>query len=183
LINISTDKIIRCQNGDATAFKQIYEETNNFVYSLAIRLLWQHEEAKDVVQESYIRVWKNIHKYNVELKFTTWLYKIVTNLCYDQLKKRKRKSKIFEQTNNNTEILSKEDIRKHYEDNETISRIAALSSQLTPKQKVVFVLRDLQDLDMDDVIRISGLSSGSVKSNLYLARKNIRKKLEYENEM
>lgn len=183
MINISHDIIIRCQKGDISAFRQLYEETNTFVYSLAIRLLCHNEEAKDIVQECYIRVWKHFYKYRPEIKITTWLYKIVTNLCYDQLKKRKRKLKVVENSYDFAETVSHEDIILDYENSETVLKIAKLCNSLTPKQKIVFVLRDLYDQSMDDVVRISGLSKSSIKSNLYLARQNIRKKLESEDEL
>ena len=90
------ETIIRCKSGDMSAFQSLVEEYQIYAYKLAFRLLCSEDEAKDVVQESFIRVWRHIQKYDLRSKFTTWLYKIVTNLCYDHLKARNRRTRIFQ---------------------------------------------------------------------------------------
>ena len=68
------------------------EQFQSYAYSLAFRLVLNEDNAKDIVQESFIRIWRHISNYDSNILFTTWLYKIVTNLCYDNLKSSKRRN-------------------------------------------------------------------------------------------
>ncbi len=175
------DILLRCQNNDLQAFHQVVEMYQSFAYSLALRMLCDTEDARDVVQECFIKVWQNIGQFDPNRKFTTWLYKIITNLCLDYLKARKRKHRIFSSPlNSKVENLARAEVdeEKNCMNKELIKEIKMLAEGLTPKQRIVFVLRDLQDLDIDQVVIITGLNKNKIKSNLYHARMNIRAKLE-----
>ena len=96
--NPAAELISRSRRGDLSAFRLLMESQQRYAYAVAYRLLHDTENAKDVVQEAFIRVWNNLDKYRQEVKFTTWLYKIVINLCYDKMKmesRRKRWLKLF----------------------------------------------------------------------------------------
>jgi RNA polymerase sigma-70 factor (ECF subfamily) len=75
---------------DAAAFRQLVETFQPLVFRLAFRLLCNDDEAKDIVQESFIRIWLHLHQFKHGTKFSTWLYKIACNLCYDRLRAIKR---------------------------------------------------------------------------------------------
>lgn len=175
--NPSTEIIIGCQQGSVEAFRELVAETQPFAFSFALKLLCNAEEAKDVVQEAYIRIWQNISRFDIEVKFTTWMYRIVANLCYDNLKHKKRKAKLFIENDASSDPASNENIAIKVEVKEKIEMIKKLSDGLAPKQRLVFVLRDFHDLEIKEVCDITGLSMGSVKTNLYLARKAIREKM------
>jgi len=180
LPELTDDILSRCVKGDLVAFRKLVETFQPYAYALSLRILCEPEDARDVVQESFIRVWKHLPQYDVRKKFTTWLYKIVTNLCYDLLKSRERKSKwIVPRANELQEASSPsgENPEMRCVNKDLIDRIKVLAEGLTPKQRIVFILRDLQDLAMQEVMEITGLSSSKVKSNLYHARMNIREKL------
>ena len=176
--------VIRCKSGDMKAFQLLVEEYHTYAYRLALRILCSEEEAKDVVQESFIRVWRHIQKYDLRSKFTTWLYKIVTNLCYDNLKARKRRNRLFQTDSfkmDSNLLASNDDLEKDIGDRELAEVIHNIAEELAPTQRIVFVLRDLQDISIQEVVTITGISKGAVKSNLYHARRHIRKKLEIIN--
>ena len=165
--------IKRSRAGDSLAFRQIVTGYQSYAYSLAVRLLCHEEDAKDAVQEAFIRVWKHLDRYDSTIKFSTWLYKIVTHLCYDRLRTRKRMktvSRFPDQPSDHPEKL--------YESRDLIARIRRLVHTLSAKQRLVFVLRDLQDQSVEDTARILNMSRSSVKSNLSLARKKIRERVE-----
>lgn len=175
------DTILRSQQGDLHAFQQLVEHFQNYVFVLASRLLGNEEDARDAVQETFIRVWKHIGRFNFNSKFTTWLYRIVTNLCFDRIKSQKRKNKIFDQDHEPAQLLAsagEQDVENDCIKKDLVDTIMTLSEELTPKQRVAFVLRDLQDFNMKEVAQISGMSLNSVKSNLFYARRNIRERLE-----
>lgn len=176
------DMILRSQQGDLSAFQQLVEHFQNYAFILASRLLGNEEDARDAVQEAFIRVWKHIGKFNFSSKFTTWFYRIVTNLCFDRIKAQKRNNKIFDQDQEPAHLLApagEHDVENDCIKKDLVDTIMSLSEELTPRQRVVFVLRDLQDLSMKEVAQISGMSLNSVKSNLFYARRNIRERLEH----
>jgi RNA polymerase sigma-70 factor, ECF subfamily len=173
--------ILQSRQNNAQAFRKLVEGHQNLVYSLAYRILYNEDDAKDIVQETFIRVWKHLHRFNPELKFTTWLYTIATNLCYDRLKALKR-NKGFQNIGNCTfqyiNFQSAENIETAIINSELGEIIKLFTNDLTPKQKLVFTLRDLEGIEVEEIETITGLSAEKIKSNLYLARQFIRRKLE-----
>lgn len=163
---------------DLTAFRLIVENYQALVYSLSFRLLCNEEEAKDLTQETFIRVWTNLAKYKNDKKFSTWIYSIATNLCLDKLKSAKRHL----QTESNDELMyrlvSTESADTNLLTNELAGLIQSMIDELTPKQKIVFILRYVEELDVDEIVQITGMTPEKIKSNLFLARQTIRLKLE-----
>jgi len=169
--------ITRCKHNDGNAFRQLVECHQPMLYSLAFRLLCNEEEAKDAVQESFIKVWLNLKSFDTSRKFSTWVYAIATNLCYDKLKSGKHFSKCLPAETLN-EVLSIDDVEKKMIDAELGALIATLTDELTPKQKIVFILSDLEYLSTEEIVQISGMTASQIKSNLFLARQALRKKLK-----
>lgn len=163
------------------AFKELVEYYQDYAFSLAFRLTCNDEEAKDIVQESFIKVWNHLSKFNHNTKFTTWLYKIVYNLSLDKLKANKRRKRVLveqEKVSESFNILTGEHLETEIVNKDLAAIILSLAEGLTPKQHSVFVLRDIQGFTMDEISEITSMSKGTVKSNLYYARANIREKLE-----
>ncbi len=157
------------------------EEFHGYAFAVAFRIVCNEEDARDIVQEAFIRVWKNVGRYDAGTKFTTWLYSIVTNLCLDTLRARKRRphSSADDETIQCIAATADcDDPEKIYTNREMASLIGALTENLPPTQKMVFVLRDLQELSVKEVCKILGLSESSVKTNLVYARRHIRQRLE-----
>jgi len=167
------------RQNDAQAFKKLVQAHQSMVYTLAFRLLYNEEDAKDIVQETFIRVWKHLDNFKPELKFTTWLFTIASNLCYDKLKKAKHNFSLsLDDQNLVREFISNENIESNLINTELAHIISSLTGNLTPKQKLVFTLRDLEGIEIEEITSITGLSAEKIKSNLYLARQYIRKMLE-----
>lgn len=173
-----TDLITSSKRNDEKAFRQIVECYQSMIYSLAFRILCNEEEAKDIVQETFIKVWVNLSGYQADKKFSTWLYAIATNLCLDKLKSSKHRYQTgtMDETLNN--LISSEDIEQTFINSELGDIILRLTNELTPKQKIVFTLRYLQELEIAEIVQITNLSPTKIKSNLFLARQTIRRKLE-----
>ncbi len=172
--------IERSKQCDTTAFRQLVETYQPLVFRLAFRLLCCEDEAKDIVQETFIRVWFHLHEYKSHFRFSTWIYKIACNLCYDKLRAIKRFGR-----NENLDISllarnvsSGENIEQSVINQELKDLISKLMCNLTPKQKLVFMLNDIEELELEEIKKITGMSSGKIKSNLYLARQYIRKRIE-----
>jgi RNA polymerase sigma-70 factor (ECF subfamily) len=170
--------------GDAIAFRRLVEDSQNFALSIAYKFLNNMADAEDIVQEAYIRVWKNLHRYDHDFRFKTWLGKIITNLCLDTKKSSYRKILINPVDVTTTQSASDaNETGRQLEHEELKEIIHKLAASLTEKQRAVFILRDLQQLEPDEVCTILAMSAGNLKSNLYYARMKMKNLLEeYYNE-
>jgi len=172
--------IDRCLRHERSAFRQLVEEHQHYVFALAFRVLRDEEDARDVTQEPFIRVWKKLYTYDIRTKFTTWLYTIATNLAYDQLKgnRRKRQRLSVVESSELDNIAAPTGVEARIVTRDLAEKITALAGGLPPKQQKVFILRDLQDLSVDEVARVLSMSVNSVKTNLCYARRSIREKMD-----
>lgn len=172
------DMITRCQQGDKEAFRWVVQTHQRMLFSLALKMLCDEEEAKDVVQDTFIRVWQSIRDYDPQRTFTTWLYTIASRLCLDRLK---RKSRIVpmpddEQTVRN--YAADNDSQRTLENSEWISIVRLMAEELSEKQRLVFTLCQLEGLTSEEAEEITGLDAKQIKSNLYVARQTVRKRLK-----
>lgn len=177
---IDKETIEECRNGNMHYFRKLVETTSPFAFSVALRLLGDEHQARDIVQESMITIWKTIHRMRATGSFKTWLYRIVVNKCYDQLRKRKRSPEF--NTDEKTWILIANKIYeepfKELENREAAQIINLLTEKLSPKQKAVFVLSDLEEMSNEEISAITGMSRTNVKANLHYARKRICEMVE-----
>ena len=154
------------------------QQHQRLVFSLSLKMLADEEEAKDVVQETFIRVWQRIGDYDTQKSFTTWLYTIASHLCLDRLKQMRRilplpkDEKVLQDFANN-------DSQQTLENSEWVSIVRMLAEGLSPKQKLVFTLCQMEGLPSTEVEQITGLDAKQVKSNLYVARQTIRERLKH----
>ena len=169
--------INKAKNGDSNSFAFLVKKYQQMAYNLAFRIVCDEDDAKDVVQESFIKIWKNMKRYDSKAKFSTWMYTIVTNTAIDYLRTTKKRAMI--NIDNLGEKLSDTNMENELENEELGQIIKMASDGLTTKQRLVFVLRDLQGLKSEEVGEILKLSSTSIKSNLYHARNNIREKIQH----
>jgi RNA polymerase sigma-70 factor, ECF subfamily len=172
--------INHCLEGDTDAFRNLVEAHQKFVYSAAFRLLCNDFDSEEIVQETFIRVWKNLNRFNNEMRFTTWLYKIAINLCYDRIKATNRFHNKIQFDMESSVILNQpsiENIEASVINGELAEIIRFLTNELTPKQKLVFTLTELENLTVEEITTITGLSPQKIKSNLYCAKQNIKEKL------
>lgn len=175
-IEIPYHLIQSVKKGDKQAFGRLIDNCSQYVYAVALKLLGDSEDAHDAAQESLIKVWEKINTYKSHFKFTTWLYKIVTNTCLDKLRKQNRAHQIIKQSEN-LENLNWSQESHDFEENQFIEFIRLISGKLSGKQHSVFVLHDLEELSQGEISQILGMPKGRVKSNLYHARKAIRQLL------
>lgn len=173
--------IAQSKQGDSMAFRKVVEEFQSRVFSLSFRLLCNEADASDAVQETFIRVWMHLKSFNSEMRFSTWLYKIATNICYDRIKTLKRRNNLISFNIEDAQLLNQpllENLESAIINEELGKMIHFFTNELTPKQKLVFTLRDLEGMEVEEIVTITGLSPAKIKSNLYCARQFIREKLE-----
>jgi RNA polymerase sigma-70 factor, ECF subfamily len=169
------DLIKSARSGNQQAFRLLVEAHQGLAYSIAFRFTRDEKESEDIAQEAFIKIWRNLAKYNGEYKFKTWLAKIVTNRCLDYLKSGRRKYE--------SEKKEYREPSHRYEENkleaeELKAIVLQLANQLTEKLKAVFILRDLEMLESEEVCEVLQMSAGNMKSNLYYARLKIKEGLQ-----
>ena len=171
------DIITRCQQGDKEAFRWVVQTHQRMLFSLALKMLCDEEEAKDVVQDTFIRVWQRIREYDSDKAFTTWIYTIASRLCLDRLK---RMSRIIAMPDDEMVVrrfATESDSQRVLENQEWVSIVRTMAEGLSDKQRLVFTLCQLEGLSSEEAQEITGLDARQVKSNLYVARQTIRKRL------
>ncbi len=174
---IGKDILIKCREGDKEAFRQVVRQYQRMVFSLALKMLCNEEEAKDTVQDTFVRVWQNIGEYDTAKSFVTWIYTIATRLCLDRIKSKKHTAVMPEDVDAFARFAADNDSQVNLENSEWVAIVRLLASRLSDKQKTVFTLCQLEGLDTDEVQRITGFDATQIKSNLYVARQTIRKQL------
>jgi RNA polymerase sigma-70 factor, ECF subfamily len=172
--------IEECRSGNFNNFRKLVELSSPFAYSVAFRMLGDEAQAKDIVQETMITIWQKLKKIKTAEGYKVWMYRIVVNKCYDEMRKKKRAPEFI--TDDKTwEILTNkisEGPSAALENGETTRIIEILTNKLSTKQKAVFVLSDLEGMSNDEISEITGIGKSSVKANLYHARKSISEKIE-----
>jgi RNA polymerase sigma-70 factor (ECF subfamily) len=160
--------IEECRSGNLENFRKLIESTSPFAFSVAFRMLGDEDQAM-------VTVWQKLKKIKSAEAYKTWIYRIVVNKCYDQLRKRKVNPEIS--ADENTWKLISNTISTgpstEMENNETARIIRLLTNRLSPKQKAVFVLSDLEQMSHDEISEVTGLSKSGIKANLHYARKSI----------
>ena len=177
MIQIESDIISRCQQGDKDAFRWVLQTHHRMIFSLALKMLCDEEEAKDMVQETFIRVWQSIRSFDSQKTFSTWVYTIASRLCIDRLKRARKVVALPEDELVLRRFASDGDEQLSLENKEWVSIVKTLAESLSDKQRLVFTLCQLEGLPSAEVEQITELDARQVKSNLYVARQTIRKRL------
>ncbi len=172
------------QRGDQDAFEALVRQYDQAVLGLSYNLLRSEEDARDVYQEAFLRVYKHIHSFRFDCSFRTWLYRIVTNICLDHLRKRKiRKEEpavveTAEGPLDRTYAVEEERTAAHPERNlhnaQLAGRIHAALDALTPRERTVFELRHYQGLRLRTIGEMLHTSEEAAKNCLFRATRKLR---------
>ena len=172
------------QRGDQDAFEQLVRAYDQSVLRLAVNLLRSQEDARDVFQEAFLRVFRSIDSFRFDCSFHTWLYRIVTNICLDYLRKRKvRKEEPavvdtpegpLDRMNDFEEEAAHADPERNLWNRQLGQRIEGGLGGLTPRERMVFELRHYQGLRLRNIGEILGTSEEAAKNCLFRATQKMR---------
>lgn len=166
------------RNGDHTAFKKLVEMYQQPAYRLAFRILGNEEEAKDAVQESFIKIWQKIGSYDSSREFIPWMYRILANTSADRMRTIRRHEWVpIDLVSQKLVALQQRDQGTPADNHDLAILIKGLAGKLPETQKMVFILRDVEGMSSEEVEAITELTGNAVKSNLYHARKSVRERL------
>ena len=175
------------QNGDHDAFEQLVRAYDQGVLRLALNLLRSPEDARDAYQEAFLRVFRSIHTFRFDCNFHTWLYRIVTNVCLDQLRKRKvwkEESPVVETEDGVMNRLENTEERSAHANPERAllsrqlgARLNLALQELTPRERMVFELRHYQGMRLRNIGEVLGTSEEAAKNCLFRATQKMRNSL------
>jgi len=179
------DSLIRAaQRGDQDAFEQLVRAYDQSVLRLAMNLLRSPEDARDVYQEAFLRVYRNLHAFRFDCSFHTWLYRIVTNICLDQLRKRKvrkEESAVVETSEGPVDrmegfeqVAAEADPERSMWNRQLKNRIEKALEDLTPRERMVFELRHYQGLRLRNIGEMLGTTEEAAKNCLFRATQKMR---------
>ena len=166
------------RGGDADAFEQLVRRKTPKVYALCYRIIGNAEDAKDIAQLVFIKLWENLGKYDAAYSFDTWLYRMVTNVAIDFIRNRQSRDNAVNSTLRlvKTSTDPEQGLAVQRKEIETV--FAEVSSVLSPKQKAIFVMREMEDLPSPEIARILGCRESTVRNHLFNARKLMQVQLQ-----
>lgn len=171
--------IARAQRGDLAAFETLANLHTPYVYNLALRIARDPHEAEDLTQETWLRAWRGLPAYRADAKFTTWLYRIVTNLFYNRLPRLKQE---LAQLDPDDDALTLPDERQRPEANllskELRTHLHRAIENLPEHYRLLITLRHLQDLSYTEIAQVTGMPLGTVKTGIFRARQMLKTALE-----
>ncbi|HEY7750898.1 MAG TPA: sigma-70 family RNA polymerase sigma factor [Ignavibacteriaceae bacterium] len=182
-----TDLIIQAQKGDQSAFENLVYRFDRSVLSIALKYAKNEDDAKDLYQEVFIRVYRGIKNFKFQSEFSTWLFRITTNVCltYKSRSKEHLRVSIDNDFDEEKEFSSNEAIiydGSSPEDSASgteLGRIVdAAVESLSPKQKMTFILKHYEGYKIREIAEMLNCKEGTVKKYLFEAIKNLRKKLK-----
>lgn len=171
------DIIEKAKKGDQPAFQQIVDKYKTQVASIAYKMVGDYEDAKDISQIVFVKTYQNLVNFDTTKKLSTWLYRITINASIDFIRKHKKhKHELLD--NIFGELKEKKrDVEKIYQRSLIKWAIDDSMEALNPRQKAVFVLRDLEGLDIKEVAQITGMPQATVRWYLHRARSKLRSEL------
>jgi RNA polymerase sigma-70 factor (ECF subfamily) len=182
------DLITRAQQGDDYAFEALYRRFARTVYTVAHHMLGNHHDADEVLQEAFIRIFKNLSRLRSPQAFTSWVYQITVNLCMDYRKVRTRSrweplegnARGEEERHSHFELATAKWVRNPeqvLENKELLTHITAAIDSLPEQQKAVILLHEVEGVSKKTIAEILDCSLVTVRTNLHHARKKLRRKL------
>ncbi len=184
-VRMDEPELIRAaQRGDQRAFEQLVRLHDQNVLRLALNLLRSPEDAKDVYQEAFLRVYKSLHTFRFDCSFHTWLYRIVTNLCLDALRKRRVRREESATVETSEGVLDRmetvEDQGAHGDPQRRLfsrqfeERLREVLSGLTPRERTVFEMRHYHGMRLRSIGEVMGTSEEAAKNCLFRATQKMR---------
>lgn len=165
----------RSQRGDREAFDELVRQTYVGTWTLAVRLTANEEDAKDVVQEAYLRAWRSIGRFRGDAQVTTWLYRITANCASTQMGKRQRhRHDELDDDLPLADLSATADPAGRAEGSALRSRLVEAIDQLPDGLRAVVVLRDVYDLPHSAIAAELGISETAAKVRLHRARRQLR---------
>lgn len=182
--DIDLELLRRAQTGDEAAFGTVMRTHYERIFRLVYSMVRNEHDARDVCQEIWLTVWRQLPGFRGDAKFTTWLHPIAVRRAIDHLRKNRRWYDRFlpfatgdATVESVPEPAAADDTRQDTEQTERRAQLHGAIAALPPKQRAVLALREIQGLSYEEIARATGIPTGTVMSRLYYARRLLAQKL------
>lgn len=175
------------QKGDGEAFEQLVRQYDQAVLRLAHRLLRSPQEASDIYQEAFLRVFRNLNHFRFDCSFQTWLYRIVTNLCFDALRKRRVRREepdsiptadgVRDRMSLVEDRAAQADPQRNLLSHQLKSRISSVLADMTPRERMVFEMRHYEGMRLRAIGEALGTTEEAAKNCLFRVTQKMRSAL------
>lgn len=181
----------KCVKGDVRAFEELVGKYQQGIINHAYSMFMNREDALDMAQETLIKAYNGIASFNRQSSFKTWLYRIATNVCLDELRRRKRRANTISLTAEDGDgVVAELDVADASADPADAAEQAFLRGeieqaigQLDTEYRTAIVLREVEGMDYNEIAKTMGCSLGTVKSRISRARAQLREKLSKHREL
>lgn len=174
--------IQKLKTGDKHAFEEFVIQYQKKVYYFVYKYFNNEEEVKDISQEIFIKIYKNIKYFKEDSSLNTWVYKIMHNTCTDEYRRRSKRNGFIASFLNHSDQLdtvidtsTRTNPEKNAELNETRDQLKKCVQSLPPRQRDIIILKVWEELKIREIAQILNCSDGTIKANLFKAYKNLRK--------
>ena len=164
--------VTRCQNGDREALDMLVRDMQKPIYNAAYRMLGSRDEAADVTQTTFLKVFENIQRFDAKYRLFSWTYRIAMNESIDQLKRSKRTEPLRE-----APISDSRSPQEDVAQSQLADEVQATLMELNEDHRAVITLRHFSDCSYEDIGRILEIPEKTVKSRLFSARRQLKQKL------
>jgi len=173
--DIQRETIEQAQAGDIAAFERIYRAASGFVYSVALRITNNRQEAQEVAQDVFLKIYHNLKGFQFRSSFKTWVYRVTANTALNAYKKMSRDLNRRQDFDSiiDTQAVSvdtKKEMEERQERDEQKSRLESLLNSLNPDQRAAIVLREIQGLNYEEISQALNININTVRSRLKRAR-------------
>ena len=165
------------RGGDSSAFETLVRRKTSKVYSLCYRVIGNAEDAKDISQLVFIKLWENLDKYDPSYAFDTWLYRMVTNVAIDFMRNKQSRENAVNSNLRLVKTASDAEQSLSLQRKEIESVFSTVSQVLSPKQKAIFIMNQMDDLQSSEIAKILGCRESTVRNHLFNARKLMQQQL------
>lgn len=169
--------IQQAQAGDTAAFETLVNQHAQLVYNLALRTLNNPHEAEDIAQETFVRVWKALPSFREDARFSTWLYRITTNLCYNRLPKLKQELTALDPAEDVQIVDRSQRVDRQLITAELREDLQDALNGLSESYRLLLTLRHLQGLSYAEIAEVTDMPLGTVKTGIFRARREMREAL------
>jgi RNA polymerase sigma-70 factor, ECF subfamily len=166
------------RQGDSDAFEQLVRRKTSKVYALCYRIIGNGEDAKDISQLVFIKLWENLEKYDPQYAFDTWLYRMVTNVAIDFMRSRQSRDNAVNSNLRLVKTATEAEQTVVVQRKEIENIFVEVSAVLSPKQKTIFVMNQMEDLPSAEIAKILGCRESTVRNHLFNARKLMQQQLQ-----
>ena len=165
------------RGGDTDAFEQLVRRKTSKVYALCYRVIGNAEDAKDISQLVFIKLWENLEKYDPQYAFDTWLYRMVTNVAIDFMRNRQSRENAVNSNLRLVKTAADPEQGVVVQRKEVESVFDEISTVLSPKQKTIFVMNQMEDMPSAEIAKVLGCRESTVRNHLFNARKAMQQQL------